>query len=425
MTDLLVFVEGRFAGQARRASATSIEFRYDDTYLRESRSTPLSLSAPLERGPHEVGRWIDGLLPDNTAVRRRWASRSGATSASALDLLGTPIGLDCAGAAQFCPPGSEEALHARASGLEPQSERQIADWIRRARQDWSAWEGLGSRGQFSLAGAQAKCAVHWDGARWSVPYGDTPTTHILKPGVQSYTDAEVVEHVCLTAARRLGLDAASSELARFESERVVVITRFDRQRAGDTIHRRHQEDVCQALGLDSESKYQLLGGPTPQEIVRLLRREATAGRDDVERFCDALIYNWVIAAPDAHAKNYSLLLDGSDVHLAPLYDMISFLPYAQRDWLELRTAMSFAHDHSVGAMSTPDAWRSAGRAMGLDPEVTTDRAADLLERAPLAINDAIDGLSDEDRNSRTVLPLLRAVDGLANQVLRSFTSAAG
>lgn len=422
MADLLVFVGGRLAGEIA-APANSVEFRYDGNYLRDPRNTPLSLSAPLGRETYEVGRWIDGLLPDNIEVRRRWAARSGAPSARPVDLLSTLIGLDCAGAVQFCGPGNESALHSRYSGLEPQSERQIADWIRRARQDWSAWEGLGSRGQFSLAGAQAKCAVHWDGTRWSAPYGDIPTTHILKPGVANYTDAEVVEHVCLVAARRLGLEAAPTELMRFESERVVVVARFDRTWEGDTIRRRHQEDVCQALGLDPERKYQTLGGPAPHEITDLLRRESTNSRADVERFCDALIYNWAIAAPDAHAKNYSLVLDGSDVHLAPLYDVISFLPCAQSDLLDLHTAMSFSGDHSVRAMDTPTAWRVAAQAMGLDPDTTIDRAAEILRRTPSAISDAIDGLSGEDRSSRTLLPLQHSAQALADQVLERFTSA--
>ena len=423
MADLLVFVEGRLAGEV--TATDSVEFRYDGSYLRDPRSTPLSLSAPLGRGVHNVGRWLDGLLPDNIAVRRRWAARSGASSARPVDLLSTPIGLDCAGAVQFCRPADEEALHARSSGMEPQSERQIADWIRRARQDWSAWEGLGTRGQFSLAGAQAKCAVHWDGAQWSAPYGDTPTTHILKPGVAGYTDAEVVEHVCLVAARRLGLDATSSELMRFESERVVAVARFDRSREGGALKRRHQEDVCQALGLDPELKYQLLGGPGPQVVADLLRQESTDARADVKRFCDALIYNWAIAAPDAHAKNYSLLLDGSDVHLAPLYDVISFLPYAQRDLLDLRTAMSFGDDHSVRAMVAPTAWAEAARLLGLDPGSTTDRAVDILQRTPTAISDSIDGLAAEDRSSRALLPLQRSVQALADQAMKGLASRGG
>ncbi len=47
----------------------------------------------------------------------------------------------------------------------------------------------------------------------------------------------------------------------------------------------------------------------------------------VRRFADALIWNWLIAGTDAHAKNYSLLLAGDQVRLAPLYDIASALPY--------------------------------------------------------------------------------------------------
>jgi serine/threonine-protein kinase HipA len=41
----------------------------------------------------------------------------------------------------------------------------------------------------------------------------------------------------------------------------------------------------------------------------------------LERFGKAVIVNYLLLAPDAHAKNYSLLLVGSLVRLAPLYDV--------------------------------------------------------------------------------------------------------
>jgi serine/threonine-protein kinase HipA len=43
----------------------------------------------------------------------------------------------------------------------------------------------------------------------------------------------------------------------------------------------------------------------------------------VMRFFDALMVNWLICGTDAHAKNYSLLLAGRQVRLAPLYDVAS------------------------------------------------------------------------------------------------------
>ena len=409
MADLVVFIEGRPAGEITAADGgRAAVFRYGRDYLAGGRSTPLSLSAPLGSGEHDVTRWIDGLLPDSVQVRRRWADRAGARSAGAMDLLGTPIGLDCAGAVQFCRPGDEESRSRRSSGLEPQGDREVAEWIRRVRRDWSDWSGVGASGRFSLAGAQPKCALHWDGRRWCVPHGDTPTTHILKPGMGSHTDAEVVEHVCMTAARSLGIDAALTDLARFESERALVVTRFDRVRSGGGLHRRHNEDLCQALGLSPAQKYQLEGGPTPHDVGELLFHEASDSRDARRRFCDALVFNWAIAATDAHAKNYSLVLDGPDVYLAPLYDVISFLPYASGDPEEISTAMAAGDDRTWRASSRPSAWAAAAGALRLDAEEVMDRAVEITRGTPSAISDAIDGLSGEDRASRT-LPRLHGL----------------
>ena len=82
------------------------------------------------------------------------------------------------------------------------------------------------------------------------------------------------------------------------------------------IARVHQEDLCQALGERPERKYQNAGGPAPPQIASLLRAFSAQPDEDVERFRDALIYNWLIAGTDAHAKNYSLMLAGGQVRLA-------------------------------------------------------------------------------------------------------------
>lgn len=224
MPELDVFVHGRFAGSITEGSRRQATFEYDDACLRGLR-TPLSLNIPPSRRPHEVGMWIDGLLPDNARVREVWATRNNALSPKPIDLLATEIGADCAGAVQFFPAGA--GIPQRDSGVQALTDRDIADWIRQARRDWSTWGGEGNLGQFSLGGAQAKCALHFDGHRWGLPHGDTPTTHILKPGLHDCPDAEIVEHVCMAAARHLGLEAAETELAHFQDERVVTVTRFD------------------------------------------------------------------------------------------------------------------------------------------------------------------------------------------------------
>ena len=99
-------------------------------------------------------------------------------------------------------------------------------------------------GQFSLAGAQPKTALLFDGQRWGVPGGRTPTTHILKPPIRGLDGHAENEHLCLALARALGLPAAHSEVRRFGDETAIVVERYERTRRPGSIRRLHQEDMC-------------------------------------------------------------------------------------------------------------------------------------------------------------------------------------
>lgn len=59
MPDLVVFIEGRRAGEIESGRGSAARFRYDREYLRGARNTPLSLSAPLG---HEAAE-LTGLTP--------------------------------------------------------------------------------------------------------------------------------------------------------------------------------------------------------------------------------------------------------------------------------------------------------------------------------------------------------------------------
>lgn len=407
MLALDVYLHRILAGRVTTEADGKAAFEYDGDYAASS-LTPVSLSFSRS-GTSAVGAWIDGLLPDNESVRSAWAEHHRARSSRPADLLATPVGLDCAGAVQFVPAG--DPLPGRGSGSRPLTENEIADWIRSARRDWGTWGGTaGLGGQFSLAGAQAKCALRLGNGQWSQPHGDSPSTHILKPGLDRYPDAEAVEHVCLAAARRLGLTAAHSELERFEDQRVVVVTRFDRHAAvdGDEPERIHQEDMCQALSVPPSRKYQSDGGPSPQDVARLLRGHAA--ESDTRRFLDALIYNWAIAAPDAHAKNYSVALAGDRVALTPMYDVISYLPYAEgTPHRKLRTAMRTGRDYTLRKADRASAWQRLAEGFGLDPDETVERAASLARRVPAAISDSIDAMSAPDRASPVISELHKQI----------------
>ena len=332
MTELLVVVaDRRIMGEIQRDRRGRLAFVYDDHWRSMDAAYPLSLSMPLVVGDHEHAKiepWLWGLLPDNEVILARWGQRFHASPRNAFALLGA-VGEDCAGAVQLVRPDRvDEMLRDDSQHVDWLTEADIAERLRTLRKDQAVWRIAGDTGQFSLAGAQPKTAFFFDGQRWGVPYGLTPTTHILKPPIDAFDGHAENEHLCLALARALGLPTARSEVLRFEDEVAIVVERYDRARTVDSIRRLHQEDLCQVLGLPPTRKYQNEGGPGCAEMTEAIRTHSGEPEQDAWTFARAIMLNWIIGGTDAHAKNFSMLIGaGGRARLAPLYDVASTLPY--------------------------------------------------------------------------------------------------
>ena len=411
MTDsLAVILEDAVAGILTRLPNARLRFDYDAAYRARPGATPLSLSMPTQVRTHAdqvVTPWLWGLLPDNDAVLARWSRQFHVSASSPFALLGTAVGEDCAGAVRFCAPTDVERLLSRPGDVAWLSEAEVATRLRDLKEDSTTWLGRSFTGQFSLAGAQAKTALLYHDGRWGEPSGAMATTHILKPAVLGFDDHDLNEHLCLDAARRVGLVVARTRIMRFDEETAVVVDRYDRRVADAGVVRIHQEDLCQAMSVHPARKYQNEGGPGPVDIVRLFRaalppREAA---DATMRFADALIWNWLIAGTDAHAKNYSLLLLGDQIRLAPLYDIASALPYGQHE-RKLRMAMKIGGEYAVFPMRTT--WSEAAAELGLDADAIVARVRELASAAPAAFADAAasEDVHALDRNGPAMLVAL-------------------
>lgn len=391
MTDRLVVLMGNdIAGVLTRAESGRLRFDYENSYRKRPGATSLSVSMPVQVQSHHhqvIEPWLQNALPDNQGVLQLWGRHFHVSPSSPFSLLGTPIGEDCAGAVRFVQPNRVDSALARGGNITWLDEEGVAERLRDLRRDPAAWLGLSFTGRFSLAGAQAKTALFLQDGRWGVASGSIPTTHILKPAAAGFDDHDLNEHLCLDAARRVGLLAARTRVDSFGSESAVIIKRYDRVIEPNEVRRVHQEDLCQALGISPSGKYQNEGGPAPKDVAALLRhviqpRHAEAA---VRQFADALIWNWLIAGTDAHAKNYSLLLAGNEVRLAPLYDVASALPYGIHE-RRLRFAMKVGGDYQVVPRRNP--WTKTANELGLDADYLVDRAKELTLRIAGAFSDA-------------------------------------
>ncbi|HVH46724.1 MAG TPA: HipA domain-containing protein, partial [Labilithrix sp.] len=124
------------------------------------------------------------------------------------------------------------------------------------------------------------------------------------------------------------------------TEGLCVVERYDRVRSDDRITRLHQEDLCQALGIASTSKYEQEGGPSFSGCVDVVRDHSFEPLTDTQALLRWLAFNVIAGNADGHAKNLSLLYDDG-WRLAPFYDLVCTRSY---DRIERRLAMSIGNE---------------------------------------------------------------------------------
>lgn len=81
-------------------------------------------------------------------------------------------------------------------------------------------------------------------------------------------------------------------------------------------------------------------------------------------FYRALVFNVIAGCTDAHAKNYSLMLEQRSVRLAPLYDLLSYAPCWDGS-ARLDSAMSVGGEYRIRSISLAKL-EQAGAMFGVD-----------------------------------------------------------
>ncbi|HMR49466.1 MAG TPA: type II toxin-antitoxin system HipA family toxin [Arachnia sp.] len=405
--ELRVYLDGVPVGVLTQTRQGALGFTYDDDYLARPQPTPLSLSMPPRPGVFSarvVRAFLDGLLPDNQAVRERWGVEFGVSANNPFALL-RHVGRDAAGAVQILPAdaASDDAV-TRDGTIDWLSDDEFVALVRELAEHRRDWNSGRITGRWSLAGAQAKVALYRDpeSGAWGVPRDSTPTTHIVKPAIEGLDDHHVNEVLCQRTASRLGLLAARSELVEVGDVRAMVSVRYDRMADGEGVLRRlHQEDLCQAMSVHPSQKYQSEGGPGIGAVADLFSRLGLVDRQaSAARFFDGLVFNVLIGGTDAHAKNYSLMLSGGRAQLAPLYDLASAVSYPSDR--PLQSAMKVGK-HWVMREISPSDWSSVGRRLGLGGDRAVERVAELGGALPSALEMAVKSLPSDTRHRALML----------------------
>lgn len=417
---LKVLLAGRVAGTLEQRESGKLSFEYERDY----QGAPLSLSMPVSNrvyGDKRVRPFLFGLLPDDAAVRQSMGREFGVSGNNPFALL-EHVGLECPGAVRFClDEAVEETLMGRFGGLEPITEHEIARRLKQGRERFEAsW--MDEREHWSLGGQQSKFALRFKDGAWFRCLGAAATTHILKPGIGHLSFRALNECACMRTASACGVATANVEYRFFGDEPAIVVERYDRvvdERS--EVVRLHQEDFCQILNVLPENKYAEYGGPSASAVLDVLGKTGAYANANVQRFVEMLFFNYLIGAPDAHAKNYSVLLgmEGQAV-LAPLYDVASAFPY-RLPKERIKVAMSVGGENLVGKLGPHHVRRFVEanelEKFGLDGDACIEILARLAKSIPGELGRALDGLANCEGADELNHRLLKPVERLCSATL--------
>ena len=359
------WLHGDHVGRFERQTGRAARLVYDADATRVvSLSLPIDAPAPDGAAEH----YLRGLLPEDPVALRDMMRASGAASTDTFELLRQVSG-DVAGAVQLTAPGSEPRS-------DPDHEPLIATtadigaWIAgiKARPTASAFAGDWPL-RFSLAGVQAKFALARIGGSWYRPDAQTPSTHIVKPGAARNKHIEAFEARAMDLVRRAGFAVPRARVAHFDDQSAYVVERFNRELMPSGFSRRlHVEDLQQALGRDPEGKYLT----SPADAIALLRRH-----DSELAYCfvEQLAINTAIGNADAHAKNYSIMLE-NEPRLSPLYDLVPLGAYPQYSQL---LTMPIGSRRHTGNITLKD-WNALAVDCDLEPDHVVNIVSDVNQR---------------------------------------------
>jgi len=368
--DLDVYLNQNLAGRLRENQG-KLSFAYEQSWLDSDSFLPLSVTMPptLDTFPDKVARPFFGNLLPEGEIRAAIAKLKRVSERNTFGLLGE-IGGDCAGAISLWPQGEKPGKN---EGYAELTDARLAKVLAgTARRPLLV---IDDELRLSLAGAQSKLPLHYDGKQLSLPRGSAPSSHILKPGAQGFGQMPANEHFCMRLAAALGLPVPDSTILR-KPESLYLVERYDRVRAPDgTVSRIHQIDFCQALGLPSQKKYEHEGGPSLAACFEVLARYSARLARDRSHLISWVIFNYLVGNADAHAKNLSLLITHDGVVLAPFYDLVSTAVYRElTDKLALK----------IGGENRPEwirkrHWQKLADISGANPRIVRHRLDQLRD----------------------------------------------
>ena len=219
-----------------------------------------------------------------------------------------------------------------------------------------------------------------------------------------------IESLCQAALGLCGIPAARTRSRVIADFQCVLSERSDRRVQDGFVKRTHQEEFRQACDYGIMKHW--MGAPNEPSYPRIhaiLRRHGRDGAG-LTRFLAA---SWMLGHGDLHRGNIGLTASSpmngrKSVNLAPAYDVSS----AVGTDYDLGFALPVGGRHAFDAIGIPE-WAKHAQSCGEDRELTLALVAEIADRLPDALAQAIRMAKEADENRAQA-----AVDKRANAMLQ-------
>ncbi|MEW9612845.1 HipA domain-containing protein [Shinella sp. S4-D37] len=344
-------------------------FSFEDSYRASGGFPVLSLSfraasGGLRKDPKPVARalpaFFANLLPEDKLREAMEKHHAGSVRAgNDFDLLAA-LGSDLPGAVRVVPSDGTIARLDNLPATKPKA-------------------------RFSLAGVQMKLSVIKNtgkGGGLTLPIGDEQGAYIAKFPSTSFPGVSENEYANLALAEAIGMEVPERELVEqsefegipkeFETlsdGRVLLVKRFDRGANGERIH---IEDFAQVFGVYPSRKYE---GAAYHDIAAALN--VAVSSDAALEFVRRLALAAITGNGDMHLKNWSLIYRGAGdkPEFAPVYDVLSIIPYIPADAM----ALSLAGERPFKALNA-QRWKAFANRARLPEAAVLKAVVDTVER---------------------------------------------
>ncbi len=156
------------------------------------------------------------------------------------------------------------------------------------------------------------------GARPKAMIADGDIKYIAKFSAQGDVYSVVkAEFVAMRLAQLVGLDAAPVKMAQAAGKDVLLIARFDREKARDRWKRRAMVSGLTLLELDEMmARY-----ASYEDLASIIRHRFTNPTATLRELFGRMVFNVLCGNTDDHARNHAAFWNGHELRLTPAYDI--------------------------------------------------------------------------------------------------------